>query len=304
VTVATQMALFCSSLSKIKFEQKRWTEAESFCRKSLHVFEQLSSQELLIEGTIRLGQITIAQDNPSEANKIFEKVLKFLPTEEGQIFLLQFFSSCNYQRRYFDFAEKYLIRAIEIFKRNPKLAPWSYSECVNQLAAIYRDQGNETQADQAFNDLPNIISRQTEPLPLTHSYFFKTVSSIIKGNEESLFEVKLLVQKKTVLEVGSTILTSFEFPSENGIIQVESTIQNNQEWPLVIQSPKLPSPAVKKMYIGKMDIKNPDGKKIGSHHVLCSYPETESNEEKEVTQLIETTQPMDGGASKIGHQLD
>jgi len=290
-SIRYELAILKDNMSRLRWKQKKYTEAESLGKEALQVLieglmEKNELMELVIKSMKRLADIYKNQGK-SEDN-FYEELLhsqeETYGAESNQILVLlpllgvSFFSEHKYSQ-----AEKCYQRAIVLLGKQPDSESdkniMTLLTFMNDTASAKEEQGKTKEAQELRDAFKNRISQTNFNPPPSLSRYLKTVSCNVKfdpildGDKvEIYFEAIVETKEKDPLPKGTILEFNFENPSGEAPYKVDYEIEEGKQT-LTVKSPNLPS-IDKNYYSVPIFIysNNTKTEKIGSHYLWAKSP--------------------------------
>lgn len=305
-SIKYEVAILKDNMSRLRWKQKKYTEAETLGKDSLKVLidgliEKKELMSIVVKAMNRLSEIYTLQGKSEDG--FYEELLSSQEEAHGEnsdqvlvtlpLLGVSFFNKHNYAQ-----AEKFYRRAIVLLgnqddaesdKNNMTLLTFT-----NDLASSLQEQGKDQEAQELRKFFKDRISKTHFNPPSSLSRYLKTISCILKFDPNSMgertniyYEAAVESKERELLPKGAVL----EFNFENPVIgeepyKVDYEVEEGKQT-ITVKSPNLPE-IQRGYYSIPIFIFSNSSKteKIGSHYLWCRSPiDANENESYEDTTL-------------------
>jgi len=293
--MAKQLAILNDNLTKLRFRQKRYEEAEIQGKKSIELLSQAfgATEVLTIQGKMRLAAIYQESKRFSEANELYDGIISDHESSSDNDFakiasFLQFQAHQNFIKDLLPVAEKCLLRAISITekqldKNNDDDLIKAVYELQNDLITVYLNMDKISEAEKLKSDLKEKIKKSKISPPLPISRHLKTNTAAFSYDSPDKIEnLKIIYALNLEISIArfdeklpdtAMVVCTFENPVEGeSPIIVEQPINPGQFTISVQTVPVLKTQ--QKCYDASVVIYKDVSKseKLSSHYVIVRGP--------------------------------
>lgn len=278
-----ELAMMVDDIAKIKFKQEKYEEAEKKSKEALELLIGAfgKKSDASIKARIRIAQILLYLNRPSEANEYYDEIIQVQGSVNGSekieiATLQQFFGQTLFEKGFFEEGEKRYQEALEVLEQCTPREEKQINLLMDSIACSLRERGKQEEANEMLKQLTENLNKSKIDPPLSSSKYLRTTTSKVSFEAKETqkpvpyFSITLETKKEKTLEEGSVLEFTFENPVEEGEPIVVEHVIKGETKSFTVVSPHLEF-VKPQTYQVKIAIYSDQEKteQIGAHHAWC-----------------------------------